>query len=207
MTAQITHRAFVVVLSLVLLAGCSVPLVGTLTPEQAARQSLSAPGGDPSSFRLASTRTLPSGKVVVLYYATHTLPSGNLIDTFNYTVLERASVGWQSVAGGGGDSGKGRPAAELVKYGTGGGSLGMITERFAMVDGEALAPEVVAVEATFDTGQVVRDLVVDGVFAVVLEGANDACEVRILGANDVVLRTDDVRPPLDSPVPTRCPRP
>ncbi len=57
------------------------------------------------------------------------------------------------------------------------------------VYGERLVPDVLAVEATFDNGETVRDDATDGIFVVATTGANAVCELRVLGAQDTVLRT------------------
>ena len=92
----------------------------------------------------------------------------------------------------------------------GGGSSG--TQSHAILYGETLAPEVVAVEATFDNGQTLRDSAADGVFVVYSDNANAVCSMRILGANDAVLRTDTLNvgaAPGDTVFgpPNNCPQP
>jgi hypothetical protein len=59
---------------------------------------------------------------------------------------------------------------------------------YTSIFGRALSSEVVAVEATFSTGQTLRDQVTDGVFGIVLPRAAKICEVRIMGANGQVLQ-------------------
>jgi len=57
------------------------------------------------------------------------------------------------------------------------------------VYGETLAPEVGAIEATFNTGQVLKDEAEDGVFVLAApKGATNA-ELRVLGQDGAVLRT------------------
>ncbi len=79
------------------------------------------------------------------------------------------------------------------------------------VYGERLVPDVLAVEATFDNGETVRDDATDGIFVVATTGANAVCELRVLGAQDAVLRTITDDQPLaygpHGPLPHRCQHP
>jgi hypothetical protein len=65
---------------------------------------------------------------------------------------------------------------------------------YTSIFGRALSSEVVAVEATFSTGQTLRDQVTNGVFGMMLPRAAKICEVRILGANGQVLQRNGLTP-------------
>lgn len=56
------------------------------------------------------------------------------------------------------------------------------------VYGRILSPEVAAVEATFNTGETLRDEGNGGMFALTSFRAAEICEFRVLGANDQVLQ-------------------
>ena len=62
------------------------------------------------------------------------------------------------------------------------------------ISGRTLTSEVVAVEATFSTGQTLRDQVTNGVFGIMLPRAAKICEVRMLGANGQVLQRNGLTP-------------
>jgi len=188
---------FLVVLCSVVLAGCGVPFVGAMTPEQAAlRNGAMLVDGQQLQPQIAGKRQLPNGHIIVLYRADMVEADGQATYLFGYSLVQRQGVGWGSGSGGAGGGPK-PTVDQLVNLGSGSSMDGRTT--YALVYGETLTPDVVAVEATFDNGQTLRDSAADGVFVVYSANANAVCSTRILGANDVVLRTDDLRPPPDAP--------
>jgi hypothetical protein len=61
------------------------------------------------------------------------------------------------------------------------------TSEVSVLIGRTLTPEIVAVEATFDAGQTVRDRVDKGVFALAAEDAFNVCEMRLLDTKGSVI--------------------
>jgi hypothetical protein len=81
-----------------------------------------------------------------------------------------------------------------------------------IVYGRVLNPAIVAVEATFETGQVVRDAVTDEMFGVVAAAATTVCDVRLLDAQGNVLQQLDpaqsrTAPPDAQARAAQCPAP
>jgi hypothetical protein len=60
-------------------------------------------------------------------------------------------------------------------------------DRYAILYGQVLSPDVKAVTATFDNGKIVRDTVPDGTFALIVRGATQVCSLRILGSGNQIL--------------------
>jgi hypothetical protein len=86
---------------------------------------------------------------------------------------------------GGGYTGSSKPRREgPIEY----ASKGRWTSRPALVYGRVLAPEVEAIEALFDNGEVLRDPADDGALALVSLDARGACELRVVGADGAVIR-------------------
>ena len=72
-------QSVLLVLCVLLLSGCGVPFVGSLTPEQAAQQGVVGIGGKPASIDIAGKRQLPNGNIAVLYRSNTTTPDGQPI--------------------------------------------------------------------------------------------------------------------------------
>lgn len=176
--------------------GC-LPPTGAATPQEAARRSVLAaePEAAPT-FEVAGQRAFED-EVIVLYRFIR--PARNDIPTmtvFGHTVVGQGALGWRARSGA--TSGReGVPdAARLIDFSFNtSGNAGVPT---TIVYGQVLAPEVAAVEATFDTGETVRDAVADEIFALAGRGAQAVCEVRALAADGRVLHTDSLRPPADA---------
>jgi hypothetical protein len=189
-----------------LLAGCGVPFVGNLTPEQAAAQMHRSPDGKPQPVTTLGQRALPSGNRVVIYRSKEaTPPDGKVMDWLGYAEVERSGLGWQPRSGGA-QTVDAAPVGTFVQYGT--GSNGGEPNSPVFVYGERLVPEVLAVEATFDNGQTVRDGTADGIFVLATTNAHTLCEIRVLGENDTILRTISDQQPVafaaNGPLPSRC---
>ena len=172
-------------LCVVLLAGCNLPAVGALSPEQAAQQMARGPGGKPDPTQMLGRRTLANGTVIVLHHSTHTNPDGQQANMLGYTVVERAGLNWQPDTSGA-LGGTPPPASDFVSYDN--GLANDSQGDFPIMWGETLAPEVVAVEARFSNGEIARDDVANGVFAFASTDAFSVCELRVLGEADKELR-------------------
>ena len=171
------------------------------TPEEAARQLVSL---NPE-FEVANSFTIRGmrkwwGGVVVLYNtiraADEELPAMQL---HGYVLVERAPGGWFARG-----SGAGRLSVlpeDLVDFGRGRGIT--VQGEYNIFDGQVLSSEVVAVEAVLDDGQVRRDATDGQVFAFVTPASVVTCELRVLGANEQVLRSIDL-PPLPGAESNNC---
>jgi hypothetical protein len=146
---------------------------------------------DAREFQVRGKRQL-SDSVIVLYNSV-CASSDRLVTPsrrFACRVLKRDGNGWRLTNGGGGTANNTVPPKEaLVQYviSTPTGDNG---NRSAIVCGQVLSPKVAAIEATFDNKQTLRDTTADGVFGLLLPGASSVSQVRILGANNQILRRD-----------------
>ena len=178
------------------ISGCQLTRLPT-TPEEVVRQDFNSLCPDSVAtnareFQVRGTRKV-SDRVVVLY-SSICPTSGEQITPlrkFGCSILKRNGIGWQLTNGGGETGSNTVPAPEaLVQY--------VIStpkdddgSHSAIVCGQVLSLKVAAVEATFDNGQTLRDKTTDGVFVLLLPGASSVGEVRILGANNQILRRDN----------------
>lgn len=110
--------------------------------------------------------------------------------------MEQDGLKWQPLSGGG-FGGTKPPASEFVSYQD---DLARDNnDKFPLVWGETLTPEVLAVEARFSDGKTMRDNVASGVFAFASTTAFSVCELRVLGEADKELRKITIDP--------LCPKP
>lgn len=68
-------------------------------------------------------------------------------------------------------------------------------DRYTLVYGQILSPQVAAIEATFDNGQVVRASGDAKTFALLSANSSRICELRIFGKDNQILRKEDLAPP------------
>ncbi len=179
------------------------------TPEQAARRVVCAPDDIPEEFHIRERREWED-YMVVLYSArcSPAHPVAAQPPVFpGYTVVSKGLFSWSASPGSSGrdlvekDLVREMPG-ELVTYTAGGG----LNAAFGHVRGHVHAPEKVsAVEVLFDSGEIVRGDVTDGVYVVFATGTTGACELRALGADDRVLqRTDLVAEQVSQASPKQC---
>ncbi len=173
------------------LAGCSV-VPPALTPQESARQStLTMSPESAATFQVMGTRQWERGVVVLYTYLQPAQEQRPPMQIFGYTLVVPSGWGtWQAVGSGAGGSNAPPPAENLVHYSYGGGG-GSQRGFFSIVSGYVLAPNVAAVEITFDNGQVLRDKTGDGLFAVVTTAKVAACELRVLDDQGQILRRID----------------
>ena len=88
------------------------------------------------------------------------------------------------------------PAGDFVSYQD---DLVSNNDKFPVVWGETLAPEVLAVEARFSDGETMRDDVANGVFTFANTTAFGVCELRVLGEADKELRKITIDPLCSKP--------
>jgi hypothetical protein len=109
-------------------------------------------------------------------------------DVLYYHEVIRDGARWYSKAGAGNSGGTGLMTIQddpkpLVSY-----RASLLGMRQILL-GRALDPRVAYVEATFDTGDVRKDAIVDGIYALVgPEEATNICEMRVYDAQGVMLR-------------------
>lgn len=68
-------------------------------------------------------------------------------------------------------------------------------DRYAILYGQILSPKVMAIEATFDNGRVLRESGQNGTFALVAPKATAVCEIRLLGADEQILQQKNLAMP------------
>ncbi len=104
-------------LGAVLLAGCGgLPFVGSRTPEQAARQGVVKPDGQPLPLTILGHRALPNDSQVVVYRFERPTPAGGVIQMLGYKEVARGAAGWQSREAGAQDERTG-PTDPLITFG------------------------------------------------------------------------------------------
>lgn len=177
------------------------PALIATTPQEAARQAISLlpEPGVADSFRIRGTRYWRGG-VVVLYDAFRAADEhAPAMPLQGYIIVERAPGGWTPAIGGGGRSSN--STEDLVDFGTGGGTTAK--GAYNILYGQVLSSDVLVVEATFDDGQTRRDEADDQIFAFVTPERVIVCELRVLGANEQMLRNIDLTLFPDTP-PNNC---
>ena len=158
-----------------------------LTPEALVRSLVTCPRGKVRITRIFATHPLPDGGMFVLYAGVCPpaqpqaevqqlrgdallLPEdGRMRRTGSMMTINHSPI----------------PHNAFIEYPAGGFSTRSAI--YAYVYGTVLAPQVAAVEALFDTGQVLRDAVHDGAYGMVLPGSRGPCQVRALGQDGQVL--------------------
>lgn len=171
-------RASVQVALLALIVACTAPMP-SMSPEAAA-QSMNAQEREEHRLDQFQAHLMQGyqGTQIVVY--TGTLDDeGVSADFVGYATVKRNTVGWEVVDS---SSVGGAPAPTFVAYGTD------LLPSATLVFGRVFSEKVTAVEATFDTGQVVRFVPTDGVFALVGEQAQTMRELRVFGPADELLQ-------------------
>ncbi|HYN87735.1 MAG TPA: hypothetical protein VER55_04360 [Ardenticatenaceae bacterium] len=170
-----------------ILSGCNWEWSPALTPEEAARRSVIVFDNKFAHFQVVDRRPVADGSVLVFYQA---WDAPRLVSIYGYVLAERDGLSWVAAVGAGGSS-TGAPREELVHYGLGRNSRGDDAQDLVVVYGEVLVPEVFAVEVLFDDGTTRRDSADHGFFALAGLDVN-ACELRVLGADEELLREIDL---------------
>jgi hypothetical protein len=131
---------------------------------------------------------------IVLYSATQpaTVRSPALA-IFGYAYVRQSPWGWGLHAGGSSGSSMPLPRETTLDYGLGSFRVGV--QRYSVVYGRTLHPAVTVVEAVLHNGKVLRDSVTQGVFAILITGAQPVCELRALDIQEhPILDENDVMP-------------
>ncbi len=188
---KLTFRFTVYAFLLLTLAGCGA-LLGAPTPEQAVRESETRIHPEiAASLQILGRRSWARGVVVLYSYVQPARDEMPAMQMFGHSLVERTALGtWQTHGGGAGGSSAPPPKEDWVDFGRGSGSNDQ--NSYSLIFGRTLSPEVKAVEASFDDGQTLRDTTLDGFFVLITPKLVQACEMRVLGADDQVLRRIDL---------------
>ncbi len=206
-------------LGLVVLAtfGCLMASAGSSVvpvwggPENIARRSFEcSPGERGENFQVVETRNSPHG-VIVLYRAECPPTQDEIFgqevpipqrQVFGYSLVERTLAVWQQTKGHWtGRVGTSEPG-QFIDFNVGS------DDEHTIVYGRILSPDVSSVEVTLNDGRVLRDGIVNGMFALV-GPVGGSCELRALDARGKVLqRIDHARlaPDAGTPRAGRCRR-
>ncbi len=149
------------------------------------------------------------GRVTVVLYTELRLaeelgpPTGGLrppMQLLGYSLVEQTPLGtWRALESGTSEVSP-LPSEDLVDFRSGHSRSNAM--EFSIVYGRALSSDVMTVEATFDTGQVVRDAASDGLFVLIVPVDAAPCELRALNADSQVMRRIDLT--LESGAEHRC---
>ncbi len=187
-------------------SSCALTSLLTVTPKNLIDQTVNCPTDGKAKaerFKVLSTQAWSQG-VIVLYSAF--CPAANAktptLQIFGHKVVQRNGMAWQVSGSGsyGTEKGAAPPPEQLVEYGIGrspsqADGNAPSSQPYTILYGRVLKPKVVAVEATFDNGKILRDESSNGVFALLSAGATGLCELRVLGADNQILRQEDLAVP------------
>ncbi len=172
------------------------------TPGEAVRRGVCGPGSVPIRFHVyevyeRQTREDSNAeKYATVVYRAQCPPSARYPkgDEFASFALVRWSwLSWRDIGANFGhrytqDEFRHR-AGDVASYTIGSGN-DLAVGQYALVTGRLLTQrEVVAVEASFDNGETIREQVNGSVYLLFSPASTTACELRVLGANRVLQRT------------------
>lgn len=158
-----------------------------VTPEAAARANSPCGALNPlQDFRVLDTRLTPHGKLVTFTVECFPVGPGGPIPYLGYSYMQEEEDGvfWSDL-GGSGHGGE-WVLEDLVSI-----NMGYAVGE-TIVFGYSLSPQVVAMEAVFNNGDMIHDETGNGVFTLQAPGALRACEIRVLGADGKALKTIDL---------------
>lgn len=173
--------------------------VSEMMPSQVIHQNVSCPTtgmADAQDVKVLGTFRWQKG-MVVLYSAlcsTHNAQDGRQ-RVLGHQVVRREGMNWQISSSDSYSISNPQQASEkLIEYGVS-QAQEESGDRYTILYGQFLTPNVSTVEATFDNGEVLR---ADGrgkAFALISVGAANLCELRILGPDHQLLRREDLSRP------------
>jgi hypothetical protein len=177
------------------------------TPDQVIHQNVSCPSlgaAAPKDVQVLGTYRWAKG-VVVLYSALCTTQGtqGGVQRVLGHQLVKRDGMNWQvSSSDSYSLSNPNQAAEKLIEYG-----ISQVQERggdrYTILYGQFLTSRVSTVEATFDNGLVLRDAGKGKAFALIAAGTANVCELRILGADNQLLRREDLSRPNSLALPNR----
>jgi hypothetical protein len=143
----------------------------------------------PETLQIVETQDWTEGKIVLYEGICRQVQDTSPLAVTGYQVFVRRGMTWQATSGGSVTAPRQETTSDrLINYYTVGQVEGRNSnDRYTMVEGQISSSDVVAVEARFDTGEVLRDRVEQGRFVTIAAGADRACELQILGASDRLL--------------------
>lgn len=179
-------QTLVVVLSLVVLGACG-STAERPTAEAAAAQAIQQGASwrerwQPGGVQIHGTRVVPQG-VVVLYSKPRDQgqEQGPRLN-FGYVLTQQTPAGWIATAA---SFGGGTVAPnDLVAY-----SRAPLPGGDTIVYGEAVLPEVAAIEVSLPEGAILQDQLTGEMFAVLIPGNRPICTVRVLDAAGHIIQT------------------
>ena len=187
-------RTLVLVLALSSLGGCGA-VGAAATPETAVQRAQR----ELQQLQIVGVRHFGDYAVVLYTGQQRKGAGGDVQRMLGYSFVARTASGWR--AENSGAFGSTAPPDPAMKLSIGSGTTQTDTERRTIVYGQALDPAIVAVEATFDDGRTARDEVTNGVFALVMIGAKQACAVRAFDERGGEIKLPDQ---LASPIAPGC---
>jgi hypothetical protein len=175
--------------------GYTVSIVAA-TPEDMIRRpfSCSDPSHtEPKAFKVLSVRKWSQG--IVALYSGKCPGEKASQSVLSYRVVKRRGMEWLLAGTGTHPIKESKNATsndkKLIDYGVG-QTLSKAKERHAVFYGQVLAPNVAAVEVTFNNGKVLRDRGLDQKFLLVAPGATGICDVRVLGVDNQILHREEL---------------
>jgi hypothetical protein len=187
-------------------SSCALASLLTATPKDLIDQTVSCPIDEKAKaegFKVLSTQPWSQG-VIVLYSAFCPTDKAKtaMHPVFGHKVVRRTGATWQvSGSGSYGTENESVPSEQLVEYDISrslnqhSANISSQNEPYTILYGRVLKPKVLAVEVTFNNGKTMRDESSNGVFALLSAGATGVCELRLLGADNQLLRQEDLTVP------------
>lgn len=170
------RRVLLLLFNFSMMMGCGYG-AGATTPEAAVQH---AGFGSLDDVQIVGVRTFGDQALVLYTGVDRAAGAGEHSYIVGYTYAGLTSTGWRAENSGAmGASALPNPA-EVLQYSV--GRTQTPTEIPMQVIGRALGPQIASVEAVFDDGRTARDEVTNGVFAVVMIGADTVCSVRAFDA-------------------------
>ena len=145
----------------------------------------------PSSLKLLYRQSWELGQIILYQYQVHQdlkKRSAQIIDMLGCQLFRRISEGWQPCGGSGFGINYELSVSQIVQFSMGTGSCEQV--QYAHLYGWAIAPEVQAVEAEFDSGQVIRSKCTNKVFALVAANASQVIHFRVYDGSDQILKQE-----------------
>lgn len=177
-------------------SGYALSLMANQPPEDIIRQNFACPNKKSSvtSFQVVTMVKGQKGTIVLFRALCPTVKDGRSVmqRILGYKLVQRQGIHWQ--LSGKGNFGSTTPlpeAKKLVEYGIG-QPKPKIGNVYTIVYGQTLTQKVVAIEATFDNGKLINVRPQNGAFALLAPGASRICELRVIGADNQILRRDDL---------------
>lgn len=178
-------------------AGYTFSLVAA-TPEEVLRLPFSCPGKpdvEAEKFQVLTVRKWSKG-MVALYQGTCPSQDRQAFSqqVLSYRVVKRRGMEWLlGSVGSRVSKSASLKSTELIDYGVD-RTAAQGSDRYTVLYGQVLSPQVSAVEVTFNNGKSLRDESPDGMFALVAQGATGVCDIRVFGYDNQILQRHELIP-------------